>query len=150
MKNVFVCLVLLFALSCSKAVVPEQKVFENLPSCCKLPTTDCDVFYKQAYTLNDIVGQLYATSYSGAVPIYDGIRADTLYKIKIPDAVLPLYKYCIPDLNPCNMPKEIINSMASHKVKFSCRIPYFPLPTPPERPECLGLTIELLRIELID
>ncbi len=83
MKNVFVCLVLLFALSCSKAVVPEQIVFDNLPSCCKLNDSACEEAFKDTYIFYNFYGETAGYSGTKDTLYYDTILADTLYKMGV-------------------------------------------------------------------
>ena len=149
MKNLIVCLVLLFALSCSKAVVPEQKVFENLPSCCKKGDNKCELAFTNGYVFIDISGELYGGGYNqSGVLVYNMIVSDTLVKIAIPNGISPWFEYCRPELVCCNMPTNLLYSKRSRKVKFTCRVPYYPLPL--GMVECGGLGVELIRIELVD
>ena len=157
MKNLIVCLVLLFALSCSKDVVPEQKVFENLPSCCVNPvfSSDCEEAFKDIYMFYDLYGQTAGYSGTKDTMYYDFILADTLYKIDIPEDVI--YKYILRRhaIVCCNMPKQILFAGRSRKIKFTFRTPTIkgrdiPLPPPDALISYGGLVGELVRIELVD
>ncbi len=154
MKNLLVCLVLLFALSCSKAVVPEQKVFENLPSCCiNSIFSDCEEAFKDTYTFYNLYGETVKYSGTKDTAYYDFILADTLYKIDIPEDVI--YKYILRRhaIVCCNMPKQILFAGRSRKIKFTCRVPTgkgLPPPPPNALISYAGLVGELIRIELVD
>ncbi len=156
MKNLFVCLVLLFAMSCSKAVIPEQKVFENLPSCCVNSVfSNCEESFKYTYTFYNLYGQTAEYSGNRDSLRYYTILADTLYKIDIPEDVI--YKYILRRhaIICCNMPKQILFAGRSRKIKFTFRTPTIkgrdiPLPPPDALISYAGLVGELVRIELID
>ena len=152
MKNLIVCLVLLFALSCSKAVVPEQKVFENLPSCCKLSSSACEEEIKESYTFYNLYGETTGCCGTKDTLYYDFILADTLYKIDIPEDVIYQYILRRHAIVCCNMPKQILFAGRSRKVKFTCRVPLNKGYTPPPNAliSYVGLEAELVRIELVD
>jgi hypothetical protein len=122
MKNLFVCLILLFALSCSKTVVPEQKIFENLPRCCKAGDILCETAFQTTYTFTDITGILVGYGKKDSVK-FDVIYSDTLLKIDIPEEVIRDYIYRRPNVQICNMPNEILYGKKSRKVKFTCIVP---------------------------
>jgi hypothetical protein len=149
MKNLLVCLILLFALSCSKTVVPEQKMFENLPRCCKVGDIVCEAAFQTTYTFTDITGVLVGYGQKDSIQ-FNTILSDTLWKIDIPEETIHEYIYLRPYMECCNMPKELRYGNKSHKVKFTCRVPPGKPRKPNQLPQYGGLPTELVRIELID
>lgn len=154
MKNTFLSMLILMGvcLSCKKQTdepMVEQTVFENLPSCCSFSVAQCQEDTKKAVFLNDIEGILLRTYYAadGITPIEHMIGADTLYKIKIPKADLPLFESCKHGLLICNIPKSLEKRDKPMLVRFSCKLYYFPFIE--NFQECGGYPAELTRIEIL-
>ena len=142
----FVGLVICF--SCKKQttdpVVPEQKVFENLTSCCSTCNAPVSRY--------NLTGKVVSYFSSSGRAIYLNITPDQDQRSSVPDSVLPLFKYYGGFLSICNMPDKIINSSRERRVKFDCKFFYFPIPTNTngQIPQTDGYVTELMRIELID
>jgi hypothetical protein len=140
---------LLICFSCKKQieepVVIEQKVFENLTSCCKPDTCNAPV------TLKNITGKLvsYYLDSSGKMT-YLTIVPDEYTSIS--DNILPLFSYYGGRYDICNVPEKLVYSTKERKIKFDCKFYYIPFKknidgTVPQRG---GYPAQLLRIELLD
>lgn len=148
----FVGLVVCF--SCKKQttdpVLPEQKVFENLPSslCC----TTCNTPVSRYNLTGTVVSR--NTDNAGKDLYYD-IVPDQDQRASIPDSVLPLFKYYGTSFYICNMPDKIVNSNRQRKVRFDCKFFYYRFPayvdtTGGRFPQSSAYMTQLIRIELID
>lgn len=145
----FVGLVICF--SCKKQTIepvtePEQKVFENLPSCCKKGDI-CNY----PIELKNLTGKLYAgfVDNNGKL-IYLTIFPDI--RPLVSDSILPLFSVYSDAFNICNMPEKLINSNTAHKVKFDCKFFYWDVKRNPDGtvPQRTGYPTELTRIEILD
>jgi hypothetical protein len=144
---------IVFLSDCKKepdpVVKPFQTVFENLPLC-ELCTNDPMCYSRKVeYELKNVEGQLYNIF---TPVLYYSIKSEALKNLAIPDTLLPIWKYNFGILNPCNMPKGIINAKVAYKVRFSCKLLYIGLPAPGvSLPSLSGYNgVELTKIEILN
>jgi hypothetical protein len=128
---------------------PEQKVFENIPSCCG-NGENC----KTPVVKKNIIGTLksFTLDLSGE-PTYRNITPDE--KPVIADSILPFFKWYGSSFDVCNMPEKLKYSTKERRVRLDCIFYewkwFVPInPAGPVVPQTGGYPTVLTRIELLD
>ena len=149
MKNLTFALLtgIVVCLSCGKkGVEPEQKIFENIESCCKK-----DEICITPVVLNNLIGTLvsHTTDNTGKSTYYN-IALDK--RPIVADSILPLFKWFGAVLDVCNLPEKLINSDKQRRVRFDCKLFFVPAPTDPNEriPHIGSYPAIVTQIELLD
>jgi hypothetical protein len=137
----------LLCLSCKhQTAEPEQRLFENLPSCCNPGPCNTPI------TLKGITGRFVLDRFDPqGNPSVDTIQPDTVFNLATVESILPLYKYYGPNFFICNLPELLKKpkSKVVRRVKFDCKLIYVFYPNN-QVPQSDAYPVELTKIELID